>query len=302
MIAVNVDIRGFSAFSKTVESTDTAMFIKKVYAKLIDGYFRGSSFVKPTGDGLLIIIPYTENTLQKIATEVISDCLKILVDFGSFTSSDPMINFDVPQKIGIGLSRGSACCLHSGKKVLDYSGRVLNLASRLMDIARPSGIVFDSGFGLELIQEEVAAGFAKDTVYIRGVAESEPIEVYYAQKYVTISDQLRVPLSVVDWGELTDKKTLKELKESALFLYTLPAKPLDPKQIKVRVYYPKVVKGRRREGIESYRDFSDFEYVLEAGKPCVSVRFDALAKTLEKDEVKDSWEVRIRISYPKLPG
>jgi len=63
IIAVNLDIRGFSSFSKEVESPSVAMFIKKVYMKLIDTYFSDASFFKSTGDGLLMIIPYTEKNL-----------------------------------------------------------------------------------------------------------------------------------------------------------------------------------------------------------------------------------------------
>lgn len=61
VIAVNLDIRGFSSFSKKVESPDVALFIKKVYSKLLDGYFPNASFFKPTGDGLLLTIPYNES-------------------------------------------------------------------------------------------------------------------------------------------------------------------------------------------------------------------------------------------------
>ena len=39
IIAVNLDIRGFSSFSKNVESPDVAMYIKRIYMKLIDNYF-----------------------------------------------------------------------------------------------------------------------------------------------------------------------------------------------------------------------------------------------------------------------
>jgi len=65
-----------------------------------------------------------------------------------------MTNFPTPDKIGIGITRGSVCCIMSGSKILDYSGRNLNLASRLMEMARPSGIVFDESFGLDLLSDE----------------------------------------------------------------------------------------------------------------------------------------------------
>ena len=67
VIAVIVDIRGFSAFSQTRESPDTAMFIKRVYMKLVDSYFNFASFYKSTGDGLLLTIPFNESNLKEMA-------------------------------------------------------------------------------------------------------------------------------------------------------------------------------------------------------------------------------------------
>jgi class 3 adenylate cyclase len=153
VIAVNLDIRGFSSFSKKVESPDVAVFIKKVYLKLLDGYFPNASFFKPTGDGLLLTIPYNESNLQANVRQTIDSSLEITKTFCTFCENDPMITFETPKKIGIGLSRGTACCLISQDKIMDYSGRVLNLASRLMDVARPSGIVFDAVFGEGLLSD-----------------------------------------------------------------------------------------------------------------------------------------------------
>jgi hypothetical protein len=40
VFAVNVDIRGFSDWSLTVDSAQTAIFVKKIYAKLIGPLLR----------------------------------------------------------------------------------------------------------------------------------------------------------------------------------------------------------------------------------------------------------------------
>ena len=50
VIAVICDIRGFSAFSTSHESPDTAMFIKRFYLTLLDDYFtQGVHFFLPVG-------------------------------------------------------------------------------------------------------------------------------------------------------------------------------------------------------------------------------------------------------------
>ena len=51
VIAINIDVRGFSSFSKQVESPESALFIKKIFLKIINKYFNTASFFKSTGDG-----------------------------------------------------------------------------------------------------------------------------------------------------------------------------------------------------------------------------------------------------------
>jgi len=150
IIAVNVDIRGFSPFSNLRDSFEVALFIKRVYTRLIDQYFTDAAFIKPTGDGLLVVIHYTETDYKDVMTRTVKTCLSILRDFQSFFSNDDVVRFEVPKKMGIGLSSDTACRIVSGDhKTIDYSGKTLNLASRLMNLARPSGIVFDSEFGIQ---------------------------------------------------------------------------------------------------------------------------------------------------------
>ncbi|MFQ5868227.1 MAG: adenylate/guanylate cyclase domain-containing protein [bacterium] len=300
IIAVNLDIRGFSLFSKKVESPDTAMFIKKVYMRLIDNYFPNASFFKPTGDGLLIILPYTEKDLQDVAENTINSCLKVLKEFGTFCVNDPMINFEVPRKVGIGLSRGTACRLVSESKILDYSGRVLNLASRLMDFARPSGIVFDAEFGIELLSDKQIELFEKDSIYIKGIAERDPVDIYYTKDLTRIPPLSKQPIDRIKWNSYKQTLTLRKIKDyPPRFRYPLTSEPVDPSEIKVRMTYPGVVRGRKRKGFISIFDFSNFEYSLEAGEPIVTVEFDALAKRLEAEGVKDSWGIEIEIMYPE---
>ncbi len=49
VISAIYDIWGFSAFSTHHGSSDTAMFIKRVYVKLLGDYFRQAVFAKPMG-------------------------------------------------------------------------------------------------------------------------------------------------------------------------------------------------------------------------------------------------------------
>lgn len=172
------DIRSFTPFCQRVDSSEVALFIKKVYIKIIDEYFPDLEFYKPAGDGLLIIIPYRDEDVKEKCNKVITNCIKLVENFPTFLMGDPVINYDVPKHIGIGISRGSVCCLKSGDKIIDYSGKRINLASRLMDLARPSGVVVDGEFNFQLFPENVQSFFTGKEVYIKGVAESSVLYRY----------------------------------------------------------------------------------------------------------------------------
>lgn len=299
VIAANLDIRGFYSFSQKVESPDAAMFIKKVYMKLINDYFPNASFFKPTGDGLLIMISYTERNLQDVVRNTIDSCFNVIKDFSSFSVNDPMINFNTPGQVGIGLSRGTACRLISKNKTLDYSGRVLNLASRLMDLARPTGIIFDADFGIELLSDEQIKEFAEDRIYIKTVAEKEPINIYYTKKLTRISPLNKQFLENIKWDIKKNTLTLKQMKSlGPLFSYHLESQPVNPDDIEVKVTHSCVVRGRKRQGIVTTFNFNNFDYYLEAKKPIVKIHFDALVKQLEEKGIKNNWKVEIDIMSP----
>ncbi|MFC1956676.1 hypothetical protein ACFLVY_00025 [Chloroflexota bacterium] len=298
IIALNLDIRRFSEFSKRVESPEVALFIKKVYAKIIDNYFDYASFFKPTGDGLLITIPYDEQNLVEISQTTFNSCFKVIEDFASLCVDEAMINFEVPQSIGIGLSRGTACRLVSGDVTLDYSGAVLNLASRLMDFARPSGIVFDAKFGIELLSPEHIELFNKDAIYIKGIAESQPIDIFYTKGLTNISPLSKEPIVKVSWETVTDIKTLRQIKERGRqHWYSLPTKPINVKDIEVKVTHGGIVRGKKTTEFSRIHHIRGFKYVLEAGKPNILVPFGSIAKILEKAGVRSNWEVAIEIMY-----
>lgn len=300
IIAVNIDTRGFSEFSKEVDSQETAMFIKRVYAKLIDNYFPDASFFKPTGDGLLIAIPFEENNLNDVARRTFDSCFKVLKEFSTFCKNDPMINFEVPKKVGIGISRGSACRLISKKKILDYSGKVLNKASRLMDLARPEGIVFDADFGKELLLKKHMDKFRKDKVYLKGIAERKPIEIYHTKKITRISPYNKRPLDEVKWKSQIETLTLKQMKTyPSIFRYYLHSQPLDSNEIKVEISFPGIVRGKRKRDFAKTVCFSKFDYESDAGKPAVDINFRKLAEGLEKEGLKNTWKFDIEIKYPE---
>lgn len=221
VIVANVDIRGFSDFSLGVDSAQTALFVRRVYARLIDSYFKDAAYVKPTGDGLLVVLGFEDDLedLTRVARKSVADAFNIVETFADICADDPMINFTVPQNVGIGLARGPASKIISGEFVLDYSGRTLNLASRLMDVARPAGVVIDGSFGLQLLDEATQGRFESAEVYIRGVAPREPARIYYSAEFTKIGASYLRPLETFRWRSITRSESLAGLEQISPFIF-----------------------------------------------------------------------------------
>ena len=296
VLAVNIDIRGLSSFSMRVESPETAIYLKRVYTRIIEDYFPNASFFKPTGDGLLIIVPYSERDLQYVLPDSVGKCIEIVKHFDSFCSGDPMINFEVPGCIGIGLSRGAACRITSNDRTVYYSGRSLNMASRLMDFARPRGVVFDGSFGIELLPGSFKELFGQDHVYIRGLAEDTPESIWFTTEWTTISPLSKQPIQA-KWEQLDKDWTLRRIKESGSpFIYELEEEPTDPDNIQVTVTHPWVYNGRKIKDMVDQRPV-DFKYLSAGGIPKVELNFRTLARYLERAKVRLTWPVVISIRY-----
>jgi len=305
IIAIVLDIRGFTPFCLTTDSFDVANFLKRIYIRIIDEYFPEAAFYKPTGDGLLIVIRYNPESLKDTITSTIQSCLNLVQNFGKLREGDNMIYFPTPDKIGMGISRGTACCISSGETIIDYSGKAINLASRLNDFARPCGIVFDFSLGWTLFPEEIQKLFLFDNVYVRGIAEDKPIAIYYTKEYTIISPSRREPLREPRWVTPSHTLTYGEIKGSYLagttdYNITLKEKPLDDKQIYVDVGY-QTAKGR------VWRDFDvglpwGAKYIERGTKRYIRIKYNELVEKLEGSsghaELKEDTRVSIEISYP----
>jgi hypothetical protein len=197
-----------------------------------------------------------------------------LNDFPNICKNDPMINFDVPQSIGFGIARGTACCLYSGEAILDYSGHLLNLASRLNDLARPSGMVIDGGFLKQMIPESSRRLFKEQEVFVRSIAEAAPISVFYLDKIVQISDSALSPLIGENWETETITFTAKQLANlPEILLVDLPTPATSESKIKITLTIPMAGKGVKR-GTQHILDFKDFTYLADGPHQEVQLDMD----------------------------
>ena len=297
VIAVVADVRGFSAFSRRHESTDIAMFIKRFYMRLMDDYFSEANFYKTKGDGLLMTFPYSEKDLQEISDYVISNCFQCLIDFPGICAGDPMINFKTPENIGFGIARGTACCLYSGEEVIDYLGHLLNLSSRLMDLARPSGIIIDGNYLHEIIADDFKNSFIEKEIYIRGISEDRPYKVFYLEDYVNIPEEATTPLTEVQWHTIHKRFKMQEIAEIKNLSILLPTYIKKGSEIKITMIFPKMRKGRMVKGYRTHRIFNDFEYRQKTDEPKVTLDLRKAYKYLRSIRVQKTKFVQFKIQF-----
>lgn len=301
VLALNLDIRGFTNWSLEVDSAQTALYVKKVYAKLIDRYFLDAAMVKPTGDGLFVVESFDEEHLESNVQRSVQNSLEIIETFGSLCDDEPMINFPVPQDVGIGLSRGSACRLSSGDLTLDYSGRVLNLAARLMDLARPRGLVFDVGLGIDLLPDDLMATFSTDNVYLKGASPTEPVAVYYRPDEIEIPEVNKHPIGETRWEQTKVELTPKDMEEgSPNWRFELDPQPIGNHEAQCQVSHDSVTKGGRKS--KSRTTYTTFPVTIGevAGEKVARVHVKKLAADLKEKGVGPSWPVKIVVSYRSM--
>ena len=298
VIAGNIDIRGFSRFSLEVESAETAFFIKKFYLKALSEYIPPEAFFKLTGDGMLFVLPYDERDFQAKVANVLHQCVRLVEDFPRLLDDEPMINFEVPRQLGVGLSRGAACKLYTGSKVLDYSGKVLNQASRLMDIARPEGVVFDDSYGYGLLPEETQRRFERKDVFLRGIAEDKPLSVYYVPGMTTISERHLRPLREPKWHTLNSGPlTLAKITTDS-FSFDLPTAPLSTSDVTVLLTHELDKQGRVSVDLYS-EDVLEGAVVRRVGNQWeVKIPVDRIRAALGKPW-KATWPFKIIAKYPE---
>lgn len=298
VIAVFVDVRGFSRFSKVTESPDSAMFIKRFYLKLLDDYFPDASFCRPTGDGLMLIFRFDEENLPEVSKYILDACVRCLSDFSRMFTADPMINFEVPQNLGFGIARGTACCLHEGELSIDYSGHLLNLAQALLDLARPLGIVIDGGFRVEMIPDNLKDDFQRQLIYIPAVAEAEPVEVFVQKDFVRLPAKALKPITEKPWKTHHSVVNIAQLGAIGdTYAVVLPTQVDTTEEVSVTMVTPALRNGQEIKGFSVEHAFSSFDLSNKPRRALVSLDLKEATALLRGNNVPVDREVSFRIQY-----
>lgn len=297
VIAVLCDIRGFSEFSTIHESPDIAMFIKRFYLKLLDEYFPTAVFAKTTGDGLLMVFRYSENSLCDVAKLILNTCFRVLNDFPNMFKLDPMINFATPVNLGFGIVRGTACCLFSKKRILDYSGQLLNLVARLNEMARPKGIVIDGAFQVKVIPEALRASFVQCHAYIRSIAEETSKEIL-CSKDVALPAYSQAPLATYEW--IIDRKEFSVEEFSQLdgnYVLHLRREPLTLEKTKLQIIFP----NQKIKGYRIQYDLHSYELFKDAKGHHIKFQVSQAQSIIQSESLSKETKVAFEFQYVPKP-
>ncbi len=303
IIALNIDIRSFSKFCGTVESPDVADYIKIVYEKIMKDYFPDPTYSKPMGDGLFLIFQCEEAEITDKINVIVHSCISLVNNFGEFCKDEIMITFDVPENIGIGLARGRACCIKSGDKIIDYSGKILNHTARLTDKARPRGLICDYASVNNILKSELHELFSEDAICLRGISEVNPMKILYLKDNVIINERDRKSLKEPQWGALERKYFIKGLKKYEIVRFPLNKRPLNEKDIVLTLRFPSYTEGKLNEGISeviTYRiEDEELSYRVDGRTHIVILEIsDFLKGYMSKQGLPDDAECLFNLQYP----
>lgn len=247
----------------------------------------------------MIIRKYEQDTLAEIVNDSIRKSIALVEAFSDLCSGDDMINFPVPEFLGVGIARGAATRLANDEIILDYSGRPLNLAARLMDFARPSGVVFQGeSLGLSLISADLLSQFTEDRVYVKGIAEDSPLSIQFLTARTKISPTAHLPINkFITRRTKVETLKLNTIRDRRNFFHMLPEEPDLVDECKIFFRYPKARANGTKHPTEWF--FKDYpaKFKRNLGRPGVSFNYPTAYRRLVSKGVKNSWPIKMYIEY-----
>jgi class 3 adenylate cyclase len=296
VVASIIDIRGFTSHS--MEAVEAALFLKTVYGRILKQFVPKGVFAKLTGDGVLVVEPYEPGTLKAALEASIPRWLDLVIEFRTMTEKDPEIRFPVPTQLGVGVEFGAASRLISGTQTLDFFGKPLNVAARLCDLARPSGVVMSD---VAALPKRLQKRFETDQVYLKGISELSRVPIWYTKDMTSIPPFAKYPLVEPDWSTVAADLPMTLLSQLAQtdtnFVVTLKERPLGDEVI-IHVRYS--IRGRAGFQTQLTGD-DDVIYSVEAGKTRVRIRTPKLLAYLESRGVGPRAKPRVTVSFPRRP-
>ncbi len=142
---LNIDVRSATKLSNrsTRDSLDEAkrlLVLVELFRRETNGC--SPNFVKSTGDGIMCVWHLYSKDRQSTLKNVVELALKLNANLSKDLCNKLQ---DTPLKLGFGLTYGYVAEAKVWEKT-DYFGHTANLAAKLQDSARPSGLVIDGEY------------------------------------------------------------------------------------------------------------------------------------------------------------
>lgn len=161
-----------------------------------------------------------------------------------------------------------------------------------MDKARPSGVIFCDSHAERIIDEKLAGSFTEDRVFLRGVAEEDPVAVYKTDD-VGLSPADREPIATpsTKWGNATKMSVADVLKREG-FRFYLPRGPRTYESVSVHVEIPGFDQGKLDKTVSTLTIQGDVDE--EPNGWVVEIPFDDVRRRLKgiPPMVKTFWGSR----------
>jgi hypothetical protein len=169
-----------------------------------------------------------------------------------------------------------------------------------MDHARPSGVVLDGAFGIELLDKETQGLFVADNVCVRGVAEIEPVTVYTLKGVVEIPEEARRPIRPEVWELEGYSLKLREWKTvEPRFAVPLTKRLKRSDEMRVHLVH-RARRGRKAvSGMDEVWELevSEYQYEVIANLPMVIVNVNAVLEYAKGKRMTLAEELTVRVAY-----
>ena len=142
VVVLFVDIRSCTQWMTGVASVDVLEdFLRAFYTVVQDQFPTGAC--KPLGDGAMVVVPYAtlphNSALEVLFQDILSAMALVERRFVALCREvEIAAGHTTRLQLGWGVTRGIVHALPQ-----DYLGMVINEASRLCHLARPSGVIID---------------------------------------------------------------------------------------------------------------------------------------------------------------
>jgi hypothetical protein len=173
---------------------------------------------------------------------------------------------------------------------------LLNLTARLNDLARPKGIVIAGSYLFSVIPTSLQKRFKTAKVYVRGIAEEKPMDVFFSQADVILPSYALQPLNTDKWEIVTKELAINELQKLiGLITIDLPAEPVSYAKTKLQLKTPNPKLKRYSEGW----DLQNYEYYNDAAGCHLRFHLDLSKSIVERQGLTRNKKVSFVFQFVK---